>query len=265
MDVFAQTMAQLESEIAKTPKTTHIRFGITERGDIAFHDGWIDQVRRGDVQAAVLISKGMPTPEGRKAMLEMSDKLVFHATTTGYGRTILEPGVEPFKTRLDKVRAFCDEGFPESHVVIRIDPMIPTRKGITLAESVIRYAYSLGFRRFRYSWMDIYGHVRTRFQQTGLPVPPSIREADKALVKSFVDGFCRKAEAKGCTFESCAEYNRHQAGCISKRDFELCGLDPDLATGKSSQRSACMCCGAKTELLDHKGRCGHRCLYCYWR
>ena len=140
-----------------------IKFGITERGDIAFDDGWINPVRNGDVSAAILISKDMPTPSGKEAMLAMKDRLIFHATTTGFGGTILEPNVKPAKDRLKEVADFCKVGFPESHVVIRVDPMIPTAKGIRRAEAVVSEAYKLGFRRFRYSWMDVYGHVKDRF------------------------------------------------------------------------------------------------------
>lgn len=57
---------------------------------------------------------------------------------------------------------------------------------------------------------------------------------------------------------------RHQSGCVSKLDFELYGLNPEDAVGKSGQRATCMCCGNKTELLSHKGRCLHQCLYCFW-
>ena len=242
-----------------------VKFGITERGDVAFDDSWIAPVRRGDVSAAVLISKGMPTPFGMEAMLEMKDRLIFHATTTGFGGTILEPNVAPADNRLKKVAEFCHRGFPMNHVVIRVDPMIPTPKGIARAENVIQQAYELGFRRFRYSWIDVYRHVKTRFLQAGLPIPLSIREADLKLVSSFIDEFCASYEAHGCRFESCAENNRHQTGCISKRDFEICGLDPKEAYGKSQQRTACLCCGNKTELLHHRGRCPHNCLYCYWR
>lgn len=242
-----------------------IKFGITERGDIAFDDDWINPVRNGDVAAAILISKGMPTPSGKEAMLEMKDRLIFHATTTGFGGTILEPNVKPTSKRLQEVADFCKSGFPESHVVIRVDPMIPTAKGIRRAEAVVAEAYKLGFRRFRYSWMDVYGHVKDRFTRAGLPVPPSIREADPELVRGFVDEFCQKYEALGCRFESCAETNRHQAGCVSRLDFKICNLDPEEAFGKSQQRAACLCCGNKTELLSHRGRCPHNCLYCYWR
>ena len=102
-----------------------IKFGITERGDIAFDDGWINPVRNGDVSAAILISKGMPTPSGKEAMLAMKDKLIFHATTTGFGGTILEPNVKPASERLQEVADFCRSGFPESHVVLCIYVLLP--------------------------------------------------------------------------------------------------------------------------------------------
>ena len=242
-----------------------LKFGITERGDIAFSDNWIKPVKDGYVLAAILISKGMPTIRGQEAMIDMKDRLIFHATTTGFGGTILEPNVVPAAERLEQLKTFCNKGFPMTHIVIRVDPMIPTSKGIARAESVIKLAYELGFRRFRYSWLDCYAHVKTRFLKTGLPVPPSITEANTELVSSFVNEFCSEYEAKGCIFESCAEINRHQTGCISARDFKLCGLDPKEALGKSSQRKQCRCCAAKTELLSTKGRCPHNCLYCYWR
>lgn len=243
-----------------------VKFGITERGDVAFHEEWIDQLKAGKVQAAVLISKGLPTPKGKEAVAAMKDRIVLHATTTGYGGTMLEPGVKPYALRLAELAQFCAETkLPYSHIVVRVDPIIPTVKGVETAERVVRLAFALGFRRFRYSWLDVYGHVAQRFQKAGIPVPPKVQDADPSIVKGFVDTFCRFYEKIGACFESCAETNRHQAGCISRRDFELCGLDPNDAVGKSQQRAACMCCGNKTELLNHKGRCPHRCLYCYWR
>ena len=243
-----------------------VKFGITERGDVAFHNEWIELVRTGKVQAAILISKGLPTPKGKEAVKDMKDRIIFHATTTGYGGTQLEPGVKTYALRLAEPAQFCQEtGLPYGHVVVRVDPIIPTAKGVETAERVVRLAFALGFRRFRYSWMDVYGHVVQRFKDAGLSVPPKVQEADPEIVKGFVDTFCAFYEKMGAWFESCAEVNRHQAGCISAVDFEICGLDSSAAVGKSQQRAACMCCGNKTELLNHKGRCPHKCLYCYWK
>lgn len=148
-----------------------IKFGITERGDIAFDDGWINPVRNGDVSAAILISKGMPTPSGKETMLAMKDRLIFHATTTGFGGTILEPNVKPAKDRLKEVADFCKVGFPESHVVIRVDPMIPTAKRNPSGRS--RRCRGLQTRLQAFS-LFLDGRVRSckrPFHQGGTPSP----------------------------------------------------------------------------------------------
>lgn len=245
---------------------TPIKFGITERGDVAFHDEWIAAFESNKVAAAILISKSLPRSlRGREAIKRYASRIVLHATTTGYGGTAVEPGVPPYEQRLVQLVDFLQEvGLQKDHCVIRVDPIFPTPKGVALAEAVIRKAYALGFRRFRYSWLDVYRHIRPRFEKAIGVIPPGLSEADPRLLDEFVNGFCAKAEQFGCRFESCAENTRHQAGCVSKLDFELCGLNPEDARGKSNQRAACMCCGNKTELLNHKGRCPHKCLYCYW-
>lgn len=242
-----------------------LRFGITERGDIAFDNNWIKKLKGNEVQAAILISKGLPTKPGAEAMRELKDKIIFHATTTGYGSTIVEPNVMPYEKRLENLKGFCEAyDFPANHIVIRVDPIIPTEKGLALAQKVISKAQKLGFSRFRFSFIDVYKHVVQRFQKAGLPVPPGIKEADPKEITKFYT-FLNKKQAEGLVFESCAESDEFQTGCISEKDFELCGISKEeLAIPQHRQRQTCLCCGNKTELLTRKQRCPHQCLYCYW-
>ena len=69
--------------------------------------------------------------------------------------------------------------------------------------------------------------------------------------------------------ESCAEPGLTEpiaCGCISGYDLNLLGLYEDTeANGVGYQRKGCMCYAGKTELLKHKARCPHGCLYCYWK
>lgn len=247
-----------------------IKIGITERGDIAFDDGWIEPLRNNKVAAAILISKGLPTEKGKKAMAEMKYRIIFHATTTGYGGTIIEPNVKNYEIRLQELYNFCKKiDFPFQNVVIRVDPIIPTEKGITLAKEVIALGIWYGFRRYRFSFIDVYNHVKRRFLEQHIKIPPTIQEADPLIIKNLYDSFndykeIFKKRGKDIYFESCAENNEYAIGCISKRDFEILGLSPDLAMGKSAQRKTCLCCSNKTELLTRKNRCPHQCLYCYW-
>ena len=46
---------------------------------------------------------------------------------------------------------------------------------------------------------------------------------------------------------------------------EILGLDENLCTGSSNQRKLCLCPCCKTELLNNRTRCEHKCLYCYWK
>ncbi len=251
-----------------------VKFGITERGDAAFSDDWIEPVRLGVVSAAVVISKGLPTPTGQKFMKENFDKIIFHATTTGYGGTIVEPNVEKAFPRLDRLKEFCDSGFPMNHVVVRVDPIIPTRKGIDRAFGVVYYAAKLGFRRFRWSYLDVYQHVADRFAAAGMNIKSELAEARAAAFKENKEpgDWWKESRSRlwdefpGIVFESCAEVNEMDAvGCISKKDFALCGLDLNECYGYKGQRAACRCCANKTELLDGRHRCPFKCLYCYWK
>ena len=249
-----------------------VKFGITERGDAAFSDAWIEPVRLGVVSAAVVISKGLPIPAGQKFMKENPDKIIFHATTTGYGGTIVEPNVEKAFPRLDRLKEFCDSGFPMNHVVVRVDPIIPTRKGIDRAFGVVYYAAKLGFRRFRWSYLDVYKHVAERFKVAGIDLNSELSKTrDEAKNEGATPEYWwaeardrLELEFPDIVFESCAEKSPDAVGCISKKDFELCGLNPNDCAGRKGQRAACLCCANKTELLDGRHRCPFKCLYCYW-
>ena len=248
------------------------KIGITERGDAHFSDKWIEPVRLGLVGGVVVISKELPTPAGQKFMRENPSKVIFHATTTGYGGTVLEPNVEKAFPRLDRLAAFCNDGFPMERVVIRIDPIIPTDKGVSRAFGVAYHAAELGFRRFRWSWIDLYGHVVQRFASVGIDAKSVIAQSRSCMALNHTSP---EAEWRTCrrriadmfpfsVFESCAE-KEECVGCISQKDFVLFGLDPTEAQGRAGQRDACMCCANKTELLDERRRCPFRCLYCYWK
>ena len=118
-----------------------IKFGITERGDIAFDNRWIYYVSTGQVQGAILISKGLPGKLGLTNMVKFKDKIIFHATTTGWGGTEIEPNVDDYETRLEKLINFVSESeFPMDHIVVRVDPIIPTEEGFSRAKDYARFS-----------------------------------------------------------------------------------------------------------------------------
>lgn len=248
------------------------KIGITEAGDAGIDLNWVDKL--GTVDGAVAVTKNL-TPAFRKAALAVKDKLIIHATITGFGGTKVEPNVPTVEANFGALAELIRDGFPQNKVVIRVDPIIPTPKGIQTAFAVFKRAIDDGFTRFRVSIIDMYPHVRERFKAAGLPRPygdtgfsPSaaqIKAVDDMLASAIAYAYDSGSTLQ---IESCAEpglYDAVPRGCVSRFDLRLLGLDPDEDDGAGYQRKNCMCYSGKRELLEHKAQCPHGCLYCYWR
>lgn len=251
------------------------KIGATDGGDAGLDLSWVDKLNT--VDGAIVITKNL-TQGFRDAVLSNKEKLIVHATATGYGGTVLEPNVPSVDEQFDSVMALVRFGFPKERIVIRVDPIIPTPKGIKTAESVIKKFIDAGFSRFRVSIIDMYPHVRERFKQAGLPLPygdgkrgfsPSaeqVRAVDEMLMRAFAYYGTRSPMPR---FEGCAEpdlANVIHCGCISGYDLKLLGLYEDgVADSAGYQRHHCMCYSGKVELLKSRDRCSHQCLYCFWK
>ena len=251
------------------------KIGITEAGDAGIDLSGVDKLNT--VDGAIVISKRF-TPEFISAVLSNKDKLIVHATVTGYGGNVLEPFVPVVAEEKKNIDGLVAAGFPKEKIVIRVDPIIPTQKGLERAERVMLLFLEAGYRRYRVSVLDNYPHVKNRFTRVGLPVLydgnfyPSSEDFQKvdqmlARVKSVAKSDYRLTQSE-FSIECCAEPSIQEAahtGCISAYDLALLGLDPAEADDKGHQRRDCLCYSGKTELLTHKHRCPNGCLYCYWK
>lgn len=187
------------------------KIGVTEAGDAGVDLFWEEKLD--DVDAAVLITKCV-SPDFFDAALRHKDKLIIHTTVTGYGHSILEPNVpapyEEFAAIMELVKA----GFPMSRIVVRVDPIIPTEKGLSVAYRTMISFMEMGFQRYRVSVIDMYPHARSRFKEAGLPLPYGDNGfAPSQAQLSKVDDMLRQAKqfwegldnGKALRIESCAE------------------------------------------------------------
>lgn len=251
------------------------KIGVTEAGDAGVDLSWEEKLD--NVDAAVLITKCV-SPDFFDAALEHKDRLIVHATITGYGHSALEPNVPTPHEEFAAIMELAKAGFPMEKIVIRIDPIIPTEKGLSVAYRTMISFMEMGFQRYRVSVIDMYPHARNRFKKAGLPLPygdngfaPSQAQLSKVddmlrQAKQFLEGL---DNGKVLRIESCAEPGLTEpiaCGCISDYDLNLLGFSEDAeSNGAGYQRKGCMCYAGKTELLKHKTRCPHGCLYCYWK
>jgi len=235
-----------------------IKIGITERGDAGLDFSWVDKLLPA---GNILITKSINDVFIKLAVAH-KENVIVHVTCTGFGASILEPNV-PNKlwTRLQVIKLIA-AGFPVQQIVLRIDPIIPTERGIETAKGILSLFEDTGIRRVRYSFMDMYKHVKNRFEDKSLPLPYEGFCAPKTMIDNAMLLFSRNSTKYD--FEACAEATIHKLGCVSQRDYDILGIT-EKAVVSGKQRMGCSCAEGKTELLTRKTKCWHNCVYCYWR
>ena len=251
-------------------------FGITENGDASLNYEW--EQKLGEMDGSILITKKLTTIF-RSLIVDYKYKpFILHVSCTGYGGTVLEPNLDNYETTIDYIWGLIHlSNFRPERIVLRIDPIIPTAKGIKVFENVVRCARDRipEVTRIRVSVLDMYPHVRERFKKAGLPnpygdgyfqaSPTMFRDLNKKIEEL-------KKEFPELSFESCCETKlpaTTATGCVSARDYEILGLKkPDES--RKGQRKNCMCLGDKKDMLTFKyNETGYNhcygCLYCYWQ
>lgn len=231
--------------------------GVTERGDAGLDLSWADKL----YDTNIIITKNVNDKFIDK-VLKHKDKIILHITCTGFGGTLLEPNVPSYKLTLAQTMKLIKLGFPVEQIVLRIDPIIPTEKGIKLVDIVLGAFDILDIKRVRYSFLDMYPHVKERFKQAGIPVPYNSFTAPKKMIDNALQLIIKYEDRY--EFESCAENTPHKTGCISEKDLEILGKNIEIVPG-GLQRKGCLCLGNKKELLNNRGQCWHGCIYCYWK
>ena len=239
------------------------RIGTTESGEIAYNLDAFDRLYKGNI----IITKRL-TDKLIEKLIEYKDKIILHCCVTGMGSTRIEPFVPSPQTTLEKLQKLINGGFPTDHIVLRVDPIVPTIKGLNTATSVLRLFRGLGIKRVRISFLDNYRHVRERFKEIGVELyngefHAPLKERLKCLTAIK---YC----AEECGYESveaCGEPGIESVPCLSQKDIDILGLTDDITLeGSKGQRNSCHCPSNKKELLKIKPhKCNNGCLYCYWK
>lgn len=245
------------------------KIGITEAGDASLDYQWVSKMVF--VDGAILITKNV-SDKFIDEVVKVKDKVIVHATVTGFGGTVLEPNIPKVGYSMTQINKLILKGFPKEKIVIRIDPIIPTSKGIMQFVDIVDLFMIQDFKRFRISLIDMYPHVRERFREKGLPNPymgnnfSPLKSQIEAVDKYIIE---LKKKYEGLRIESCAEKDLKETikiGCVSEYDINLLGLKVEEGIDSIGfQRKDCLCYSGKTELLNHKEPCKYNCLYCYWK
>lgn len=207
------------------------------------------------------------------ALLTYQNKVIYHATCTGLGGTIIEPNVPTIEEKLNHINRLINKGLSPEHIVIRIDPLFPkimidiinkicNINYIENLKKILNFAEENNIIRIRYSYLDLYHHVLERLKKVITNF-----EIDKNFIYEYQNEIQLETMKPGLLYSACAECDVpewHKVGCISDEDLTVLGIFGKFS-GKLGQRKFCLCPGNKFELLKNKTRCKHKCVYCYWK
>lgn len=235
-----------------------IKVGITERGDAGLDFTWVNKL----LSANIIITKNL-NDTIIEHLINNKDKIILHITCTGLSGTKIEPNVPSVEYTHQQIRNLIQSGFPVNQIVLRVDPIIPLK---VVLERKVRYVLDrfqdTGIKRVRYSFLDMYPHVKERLIEAGINLPYTTFCCPDYMKENAL--YLLNQYANIYEFEACAENTFHQLGCISQKDLDILGIKEE-ANPFGFQRKGCMCVAGKTELLSNKKKCSSGCLYCYWK
>jgi DNA repair photolyase len=239
--------------------------GITETSDPCFHLDLFDKL----YNANIIITKNLSNKLIEK-LVENKDKCILHITVTGMGGSKIEPFVPTPDRTLEQVKTLIEKGFPVKQIVLRVDPIIPTEKGVETALSVLHLFQNVGIERLRVSFLDMYTHTKERFISNNIRLPYETFHADKNVRKEAFNMIYENAINSGYNIvQTCGEPDFENTPCISQMDIDLLGLTDKISLeGKKEQRAHCGCPSNKRQLITwekSKIKCEHKCLYCYMK
>lgn len=251
-----------------------MKIGITERGDAGRDLRWTCSINHPEIDGAILITKSI-TPEFIRAVMDCKKPTIVHCTCTGYGGTVLEPGAPFPSVQLDSLKCLVQAGFPANNIVLRVDPIFPSDKGLAKAKTVLdAYAAMQINNRVRISIVDEYPHVRQRYAERGwkplygggfYPNEEQIIKTAQLLSQYPMFNFETCAEHKLAQVGQSIGVNIGEVGCVSNIDLSLMGLSTINTTVNPQKRSGCLCLSIKTELLTDRKPCANSCVYCFWK
>lgn len=237
--------------------------GITETSDPCFHTEIFDNL----FEANIIITKNLSNKLIDR-LIENKDKCILHTTVTGMGGTKIEPFVPKPEKSLEKVLDLIQKGFPAKQIVLRIDPIVVTEKGVNTAIDVLESFKDTGIERVRISFLDMYKHTKERFISNNIKLPYETFHANENDRKTAFNQLYNKAIECGYKIvQTCGEPGFESTPCISQMDIDILGLtDKIKLEGNKKQRTSCECPANKRQLISWQAsqkKCGHNCLYCY--
>lgn len=133
----------------------------------------------------------------------------------------------------------------------------------------------MGISRIRFSTLNMYNHVKSRFKKNDIDYPYQNYSCPQSMRDDLIDFVLEYFNVTTDIVwdkDICAEVDLRagkilRRACVSQKDLEVLGIEDKITlVGSGKQRASCLCPDNKRQIIRCRpGRCDHGCLYCYWK
>lgn len=265
-------MFPLTSTYAETDKVDS-RIGITDQYDASLDLSVFDRLCP---LMNIIITRDISNVQFRYLLIKHQKNIILHLVISGWGGTPVEPNVPNIAQTYGYLKSLLMEGFDPSHIVFRIDPIIPTEAGLELLQKMLNPLTDFPVTRLRYkiltqndnvvnrqSWFQACFFVGNPYysekhQKVFYGAPEWLRKRIYAILDKYAWKF---------SIESCDRYdtsdNPHNLACISHRDFRALGYMEVDVKFTYTNKSRCHCPTNRVSLQKPTiTQCPLRCTHC---
>lgn len=150
------------------------------QNDASIDFAWYHQLKENPDQEMDLLVRNL-NPDMLHALLSVGSQVHLYMAVSGYSGTIVEPNTRGMDQILDTAADLLQKGFPRDHLILLIDPIIPTKKGIKRADEVC-YQFRGIVNNVVAAPMILYPVMKKRFKEAGIKMPPGL------TIKEFNEG-----------------------------------------------------------------------------
>lgn len=199
-------------------------------------------------------------------VLSQYDQVYLHLTVTGFGGTVVEPGVPPAEKVLGSIPELISFLGDPRRLRLRPDPLATFRRGgevysnLHLVPEIIRKAASLGVKSFSSSFMTLYPKVEERLKREGFSFI-ALGEEEKRYIWRHLE---KVAQESGAKLFACCVPGLPKSRCIDGYLLTLLHprKEPCRTNEAAGQRELCGCTHS-VDLGWYTMKCPAGCLYCY--
>ena len=196
-----------------------VTFGITRSKDAGIDFSWAKNLKDGNIITSRFLSE--KNEAFRDILVQNKEKIILHIICSGFGGTKMEPNVPTKEEIRVGTRMLLNKGFPVDHIVLDLDPIIPTKNGLFKAEQVLELFRSTDIFRARYSIIQLNPESEKRIMDVYGKLPIQGKITDEIMHSVYITLLAYRGSYIFTSSNKCSDDYK---SIISTKEYDILGL-----------------------------------------